>query len=347
MSSQMITASVDHRSSAVLRVHPISDSAPHIHRANSRCRRRSCRDSSRRWSDTARRGPRSRVATCTKPTLFGAASSVRGARPADRHTGAGATIACAVTRTVTAITIVRAGTARRLTFLGPAGAVTVATSTLPGCALPLVKAIARAVVPDTDARPIAAIEIRLTRCARAAQLAARHVQNPINPLLEDEPHTLGASGNHTDWIHKGAVSSGLFGAGQGTAQVPVFLRPDAPTQLLLQHWLFFLHGLPLRLAAAALAARPPSARAPAAAIPTRPCRACRRDRAWRKAAPDHQNALNSCVFPPGRGRHRRAHAPRHAGGPAGHHPVAGPMEPDRYHPRRAIGPGVGQSGRRR
>jgi hypothetical protein len=108
----------------------------------------------------------SRVTTCTTPTLSGAARPLRGAITADRHTGADAIPARAGTWTVTAITVVYARASHRLTRLGPAGADIMATSALPGCALLRVNAIARALVIDADARSIAAIEVRLARCAR-------------------------------------------------------------------------------------------------------------------------------------------------------------------------------------
>jgi hypothetical protein len=54
--------------------------------------------------------------------------------------------------------------------------------------------------------------------------------------------------------------------------------PVPPTHWPEQHWLFFLHALPLALHSCAPAARVPRARVPAA-TPTRPRSVCRRDRA--------------------------------------------------------------------
>jgi hypothetical protein len=100
---------------------------------------------------------------------------------------------------------------------------------------------------------------------------------------------------------------------QATAQLPfTFTVPGGkgeqtpPLQLWEQHWGFFLHALPARFQASALASRPLRARAPAAAAPAGPRSVCRRDRVWPKLRTRRSNRSESTLVPSITMR-RRAH----------------------------------------
>jgi hypothetical protein len=100
---------------------------------------------------------------------------------------------------------------------------------------------------------------------------------------------------------------------QATAQLPfTFTVPGGqgeqtpPLQLWEQHWGFFLHALPARFQASALASRPLRARAPAAAAPAGPRSVCRRDRVWSKLRTRRSNRSESTLVPSITMR-RRAH----------------------------------------
>jgi hypothetical protein len=97
---------------------------------------------------------------------------------------------------------------------------------------------------------------------------------------------------------QGQVSVQAGRAGHAGAQAPGRGPCPVPTpQLPEQHWLFFLHALPLPLQAWALTARPLSARTPLATIPARPRRAWRRDRVWPKRRTRPSNRAESIVLP--------------------------------------------------
>jgi hypothetical protein len=138
------------------------------------------------------------------------------------------------------------------------------------------------------------------------QLVTKSAQTLLKQLFEQ--HSLA-------WVH--ALPLSWQAGWQEPSLLLVEPVPVPPAQLPEQHWPFFLHALPSLLQAWALTARPLRATAPLAAIPAKPRRVWRRDRAWLKDRTSPSNRAESIGLPSrvvvaknGSGRKRRV---RHRG----------------------------------